>query len=172
MTAAIRPKAVYIAQGEQATGGGEDDVIATTLGSCVAVCLWDPTLRRGGMNHILLPDLDTDWPWLQNIGATAMDKLVNALLKEGALKSRLRAKVFGGSAMIAGLTNIGERNAAFVLDYLNRERIPIDGQSTGGTVARQVRFWPMTGLAKQKFVTLEREEAPPKRYPANGVELF
>ncbi|MEM9708125.1 MAG: chemotaxis protein CheD [Pseudomonadota bacterium] len=170
MSTGFRSNSTYIAQGEHAVGSEPDHVIATTLGSCVAVCLWDPDHKLGGMNHILLPD-DGDWSSLNNFGGTAMDQLVNALLKAGAMKSTLRAKVFGGAAMIAGLSDIGARNAKFVLEYLTSEKIPCDAQSTGGTAARQVRFWPHDGKARQRFVSSYDEPVAPKT-KANDVELF
>lgn len=173
MSEGFRSSATYIAQGEQAVGLSPDDVITTTLGSCVAVCLWDPTARVGGMNHILLPDGAGKWSELNNFGGTAMDRLVNALVKSGADRRRLRAKVFGGAAMIAGLSDIGERNSAFVLEYLDRESIPCDAKSVGGRAARQVKFWPHDGRARQRFVSEFNEPLREKAVePTNGVELF
>ena len=173
MSGAFRTNATYIAQGEQAVGQEPTAVITTTLGSCVAVCLWDPDGHVGGMNHILLPDEEGSWSRLNNLGGTAMDRLVNALVKTGAERGRLRAKVFGGAAMIAGLSDIGQRNAAFVLEYLDRETIPCDAKSVGGRSARQVKFWPHGGRVQQRFVSEFRE--PAHVVPAasgNGVELF
>lgn len=172
MSNSFRKQSVYIAQGEQAIGTLPDDVITTTLGSCVAVCLWDSVRQIGGMNHILLPDTG-DWSRVNNFGGSAMDRLVNALLKNGAKRDDLRAKIFGGAAMIAGLSNIGERNAVFVSDYLKREGIPCDAQSTGGSAARQVKYWPYDGRARQRFVAgykePPREQVQPK---TSDVELF
>ncbi len=173
MTQSFRANATYIAQGEQAVGRTPDAMITTTLGSCVAVCLWDPDHRIGGMNHILLPDEGGSWSRLNNLGGTAMDRLVNALVKTGADGGRLRAKIFGGASMIAGLSDIGERNAAFVLEYLDRETIPCDARSVGGRAARQVKFWPHGGRVRQRVVSDFRE--PPHIVSAsagNGVELF
>lgn len=173
MSGTFRTHSTYIAQGEQAVGAAPDDLITTTLGSCVAVCLWDPVKCVGGMNHILLPDEEGSWSRLNNLGGTAMDRLVNALAKSGADRARLRAKVFGGAAMIAGLSDIGERNATFALEYLAREAIPCDAKSLGGRAARQVKFWPHDGRARQRFVT-EFNEPNHDRVvePTNGVELF
>lgn len=172
MTASFRKSSTYIAQGEQAIGTAPEEIITTTLGSCVAVCLWDSKLCIGGMNHILLPD-SGDWSRLSNFGGSAMDRLVNALLKQGASRTNMRAKIFGGAAMIAGLSNIGERNAAFVRDYLGRENIPCDAESTGGTAARQVKYWPYDGRAQQRFVAgFEEPAAAPGANDVSDVELF
>lgn len=172
MSSSFRKSSTYIAQGEQAIGTDPEDIITTTLGSCVAVCLWDSVHQLGGMNHILLPD-SGDWSRVNNFGGSAMDRLVNALLKKGAERNNMRAKVFGGAAMIAGLSDIGERNAAFVRDYLKREGIPCDAESTGGEAARQVKYWPYEGLAKQRFVSGFEEPTPkPQQSKESDVELF
>lgn len=172
MSETFREKSTYIAQGEQAIGDNPNDLISTTLGSCVAVCLWDPSARVGGMNHILLPDSE-NWAALSNFGGSAMDRLVNEMLKAGARRSELRAKVFGGAAMIAGLSNIGARNAEFVRNYLERESIPCDAESTGGTSARQIKYWPYEGRARQRFVDKFNEPKPAETVKeSNSVELF
>ncbi|MEL7105271.1 MAG: chemotaxis protein CheD [Pseudomonadota bacterium] len=172
MSSSFRKSSTYIAQGEQAIGSNPEDIITTTLGSCVAVCLWDSVRMLGGMNHILLPDFG-DWSRVNNFGGSAMDRLVNALLKEGADRRDMRAKVFGGAAMIAGLSDIGHRNAAFVRAYLKREGIPCDAESTGGEMARQVKYWPHDGRARQRLVSGFEEPAPkPQQNVANDIELF
>ncbi|MEM6824385.1 MAG: chemotaxis protein CheD [Pseudomonadota bacterium] len=164
---------IYIAQGEQAIGDREDHIISTILGSCVAVCLWDRVRKIGGMNHILLPDRAGSDILTLSVGAGAMEGLINALLKAGAMKSDFEAKVFGGAAVVAGLSDIGERNGEFVMGYLETERIPVISKSLGGTQARRLRFWPAAGRASQKLVV--SSEAPPvetKAASANDLELF
>ncbi len=164
----------YIAQGEQAIGDHPDDLITTILGSCVAVCLRDPVIALGGMNHILVPSGVTNDLSARGAGACAMETLINSMLKRGAQKSRLEAKVFGGASIIAGLSNVGIRNSEFVFHYLKIEGIPCLSQSVGGTMARQVRFWPHSGSARQRLV--RAEEAPVVRpevtFKANDLELF
>ncbi len=165
---------VYIAQGEHAIGNSESDVISTILGSCVAVCLRDRKRGIGGMNHILLPESARSDIVTRSVGAGAMEALINALLKAGAVKSDFEAKVFGGAAVVAGLSNIGERNSAFALDYLSTERIPVISQSLGGTQARRIRFWPAAGRVSQKLVVPSEVQEPPLARAAktNDVELL
>ncbi|NNF71400.1 MAG: chemotaxis protein CheD [Rhodobacteraceae bacterium] len=164
----------YITQGEQAIGDQPGHMIVTILGSCVAVCLWDPAARTGGMNHILLPETPASSIGFKSAGACAMEMLINGLLKSGAEKERLRAKVFGGAAIISGLSDIGLRNCAFARDFLLTEGIPTDAESLGGSQARQIRFWPYTGKVRQRFVPAV--EAPPTVVPpapaGNDMELF
>ena len=162
----------HISQGEFAVDNAPDAIIATILGSCVAACIWDPLARVGGMNHILLPDRTEIVPAVNGFGASAMEQLINALLKRGAQRARLRAKAFGGAKMIANFTDIGERNAAFVTDYLKAEGIPCEGASFGGNQARMVRFWPHTGVARQRLVERIEENIPVQKPKANDVELF
>lgn len=173
MNERFRSNTIYITQGEHAVANAPGAIIATTLGSCVAVCLWDPDMGVGGMNHVLLPGTDGNVSRLTTFGGTAMDRLVNAVVKSGGQKERLRAKVFGGASMIAGLSNIGERNATFVLEYLAREDIVCDARSVGGVAARQVKFWPHDGRVRQRFVKEFSEPQEPLAIGSgNGVELF
>lgn len=143
---------IYIMQGEHAVLRDPCAVISTLLGSCVAVCLWDPAIGVGGMNHFLLPDEGGASSGLSGFGANAMELVVNGLLQNGAERSRFRAKVFGGAEMVAGLSDIGKLNAVFAIKYLERERIRCEAQSLGGTKARRIEFWPASGKARMKFV--------------------
>ncbi|EKE72679.1 MULTISPECIES: chemotaxis protein CheD [Roseobacteraceae] len=166
-------KSTYIAQGEYAIGDTEDTVISTILGSCVATCLWDPVAGVGGMNHFLLPDGPSSRNDISSFGANAMELLINALTRAGAVRGRIRAKVFGGAEMYKGLTNAGNENGVFVLSYLQREGIPCDSQSLGGVQARRIEFMPALGKARQKLVADSRViEAVPKPEKTNDIELF
>jgi chemotaxis protein CheD len=168
------PRSQVIAQGEYAIGDRPDLVLSTILGSCVAVCLRDPVLRLGGMNHILLPDAAGGRIGAASFGASDMERLMNALLKRGALRNRLEAKVFGGAAVVSGLSDIGARNAAFVRAFLAAEGIAMLSENTGGDRPRQVRFWPESGRAQHRFVGLTEVDEPrlPPAARGNEVELF
>jgi chemotaxis protein CheD len=169
-----RPSSQVITQGEFAVGDRPETVISTILGSCVAVCLRDPVLRIGGMNHILLPDAAGGRIGAASFGASDMERLLNALIKRGAVRNRLEAKVFGGAAVVSGLSNIGERNTAFVRTFLAAEGIAMLSENTGGDRPRQVRFWPESGRAQHRFVGLTEveEPTPPTAARGNEVELF
>ena len=164
---------ILITQGQHATSDQEDVVISTLLGSCVAVCLWDETARVGGMNHMLLAVSDTKDNTSCNLaGLNAMELLINDMIKLGASRNRLKAKAFGGARMVAGLSDIGQTNAAFALDFLKNEGIVCESQSLGGDKARNVRFWPATGRAQQRMTSSEVVEAPAKVETGNDMELF
>ena len=163
---------IYITQGEEAVSDRREAVISTILGSCVSVCLWDPRAGVGGMNHLLLPELASASHGLDTVGAVAMERMINRMVRLGAERAGLRAKIFGGGSMLSGLTDIGERNAAFARDYIRAEAIPCDAESTGGRQARQVRFSPSTGTARQRFVQHAPELRPVTAPKEHGVELF
>jgi chemotaxis protein CheD len=127
--------------------------IATLLGSCVAVCLWDPVLKLGGMNHFMLPrsgrqhtrpDIDT-----LLCGDFAMEALLNAMIARGARRNRLQAKAFGGGAIVAGLTHthIGDKNVEFAREWLEREKIPLLASDFLGHWSRKIILDPSTGSA-------------------------
>jgi len=129
-----------------------NEIVTTVLGSCVAVCLYDNSIGIGGMNHFLLPegqsgDLDD-----VVFGLHAMELLINEMLKQGADKRRMEAKLFGGAQMIGGLSDIGERNVAFAREFLSDERFPVVAESVGGNMGRRIRFVPTTGSVMQKLV--------------------
>ena len=130
----------------------EDILVMTTLGSCIAACLWDRERRIGGMNHFLLPDgggssgKDGD---TGRYGSYAMDLLIGELVKRGATRGNIEAKVFGGGAVISGMNtiNVGERNTRFVLDYLRTERISVVSKDVLDIYPRKVCFLPHSGTA-------------------------
>lgn len=142
-----------VIQGEYAISSDPSEVLTTLLGSCVSVCLFDADRGIGGMNHFLLPEREGQHGAQVRYGAFAMELLINELLKNGATKSRLQAKIFGGARMNAALRDIGASNTAFTRKFLAEEGVPCVGAHTGGTAARRIRFWPTTGLARQMLVT-------------------
>ena len=156
-----REERSYIAQGEQAIGTRDTQVISTILGSCVALCLWDDVRRIGGMNHILIPDGHLGDVAILGAGATSIERLINALMRCGADRNRLQSKVFGGASIVAGLSDVGERNVRFVFNYLRTEGIPCRASSVGGTLARQIRFRPTDGLVRHRLV--RPDDAPELR---------
>ncbi|MBY0235292.1 MAG: chemoreceptor glutamine deamidase CheD [Burkholderiaceae bacterium] len=136
----------------------EDLLVMTTLGSCIAACLWDRHAQIGGMNHFMLPDGAGD---SGRYGSFAMELLINEMMKRGAAKSRMEAKIFGGGAVIAGMNtiNVGERNTNFVIDYLKTERIPIVSKDVMDIYPRKVCFLPHSGKAMVKRLAPASTEA-------------
>jgi chemotaxis protein CheD len=136
----------------------EDLLIMTTLGSCIAACLWDRNARVGGMNHFLLPEGSGD---SGRYGSYAMELLINEMMKRGASRLSLEAKVFGGGQVIAGMDsiNVGERNTRFVLDYLKTERIPVVSKDVLDIYPRKVCFLPASGKAMVKRLAATQNAA-------------
>ncbi len=146
----FQTNAVKVLPGEYFVSN-EPLVIMTVLGSCIAACLWDHRAGIGGMNHFMLPEGDSA-DSSGRYGSYAMELLINEMMKSGARRESLQAKVFGGGQVMAGFTtmNVGERNTAFVKDYLRTERIPILSEDVLDIHPRKVCFFPVTGKAMVK----------------------
>ena len=149
-------EAVKVLPGEYFVAS-QELLIMTTLGSCVAACLWDSQAGVGGLNHFMLPQGQGA---SGRYGSYAMERLINELLKRGASRGSLEAKVFGGARVIAGAgsLHVGERNTAFVLDYLRTERIPVVGKDVLDVCPRKVCFMPATGKAMVRRLALTRAD--------------
>lgn len=173
-----REKLINVIQGDFVISEDPEAVLTTVLGSCVAVCLFDPTRKIGGLNHFLLPGREGLEGANVRYGAYAMELLINGLLKGGACKARLRAKFFGGASMIGNMRDIGASNAAFARKFLADEDIPCIAESVGGNSARRIRFWPTTGRVRQLLVTeavesvTPRKPLPPRPKPDEEITLF
>ncbi|MEO0752910.1 MAG: chemotaxis protein CheD [Pseudomonadota bacterium] len=168
----------HVMQGNLYATGESNTVLTTILGSCVATCLFDPQSKLGGMNHFLLPDASDAQQGNNRYGVHAMELLINDLLRRGAKKSHMVAKIFGGADMISNERAVGLRNVEFALAFLENETIPCISQSVGGRQARRIRFWPQTGQAKLKFIENDRSlyqnttTSPTPRPKTGDIELF
>jgi len=122
----------------------------------VAACIRDPRAGVGGMNHFMLPRSEKDptnpVSMSARYGTFAMEILINQLIKMGARRENMEAKVFGGGAVISGMSslNVGERNTTFVLDYLKTERITVVSKDVLDIYPRKVCFLPASGKAMVK----------------------
>lgn len=129
----------------------ERKLIVTVLGSCISVCLRDPVMGVGGMNHFLLPTDERDESNMltasARYGVYAMEILINHLMKLGAKKELLQAKIFGGANVLPGMPNskVGEKNTEFVRLYLSREHIEVYSSDLQGAQPRKVFFFTDTG---------------------------
>ncbi len=155
--AKIGPGEYYITQ--------RDMVIVTVLGSCVSACMRDPVAKVGGMNHFMLPDRDVDGPLSASAryGAYAMEVLINQLFALGARRERLEAKVFGAARVLPGMSDIGERNAAFAIDYLKRESIRVVAEDLGSDEPCKIYFFAQTGRVLLKRLKSLRNDTIVKR---------
>jgi len=164
------------------------EMIVTVLGSCVAACVRDPIRGIGGMNHFMLPGDPDSAPKAptsshNRYGCYAMESLLNTILKRGGERSRLEIKLFGGGRVLSRMTDVGERNIAFVRSFVTAEGLRLVSEDLGGNFPRKVYFSPRTGKVRLKKLrdlhnrTIEEREASYARdleaKPASGdVELF
>ena len=147
---------------------GKNMLIVTVLGSCVSACIRDRITGLGGMNHFMLPDGGDSGPVSASMryGTYAMEVLINDLLKAGARRENMEAKVFGGGAVLKGFSsmNVGERNASFVMNYLRTEKMRVVAEDLNDIYPRKVYFFPRTGkvlvkkLMQTQNDTLARRE--------------
>jgi chemotaxis protein CheD len=143
--------AVKVLPGEYfATSRG--GAIVTVLGSCVAACVRDRVAGIGGMNHFMLPrgrDDSSPASSSARYGVHAMELLINHLVRLGARRCNLEAKVFGGGNVLEGFTalNVGRDNAEFVTEFLRTESIPVVASDLQGNRSRKVCYFPASGRA-------------------------
>ncbi len=149
-----------VAIGKIVASGAPDNVlVAYGIGSCVAVCLYDPVARVGGVLHALLPTAPGANGQNKGNSAKFVDQgtplLVEALLKLGARRSRLIAYLCGGARVLSALDlddflNIGERNVLAAESALRTEHIRVQARATGGRIGRTVRLYVVDGRVTVK----------------------
>lgn len=183
MTVKVLPGEFYVS--------GQEEMISTVLGSCVSACIRDEERRIGGMNHFMLPEPMSgernDWSVAvgraARYGSDAMEQLINAILKAGGKRSALKVKIFGGGRVLAQMTDVGQRNIAFVRRYLETEGLPLVASDVGDIYPRQLQFFPASGRVRVRQLRSTRDAelaANEQRYlkrlandPIKGeVELF
>lgn len=169
-----------------------DEIITTVLGSCVSACVRDLDSGVGGMNHFMLPgntgkSMDT-WGGKDCLatryGIAAMENLINDILKQGAQKTRLEVKLFGGGKVMAmEINRVGERNAQFAQEFVRTEGLLSVAEDLGGPFPRKVNYYPKTGkvlvrrlraLQKKTIANQDRDyEASLRKKEIPGeIELF
>lgn len=124
-------------------------MVVTVLGSCVSVCLFDPVARVGGVNHFLLPH-HVERERSPRFGNVAVPQLVAAVVRAGAAREKLVAKVFGGAAILSSARvgrRLGDENATLALRLLEEARIPVLQTDLGGVRGRKLVFFTDEGTA-------------------------
>ncbi len=147
--AKILPGEVYVTR-------EPNEVICTTLGSCVSACIRDPVSGIGGMNHFMLPMTDemTSHSWMSQAaryGSYAMEHLINEIMKAGGRRENLEMKVAGGARVIQTMSNkVGQCNIDFILDYASIENITLAAQDLGDIFPRKIMYYPGSGRMRIK----------------------
>lgn len=145
------------------------EYISTVLGTCISVVLYDARLKLGGMNHFMFAqeasnNISQSDPTAGRFAQYAMELLINEMLKKGAVKQRLEAKVFGGGHVLNIDSNVGDNNIKFAFDYLASEGIPVIASNVGDIYARKIVFDPssfkvwMKRMNKNNRESLELEQ--------------
>lgn len=153
VTAKLLPGEYYVTNG--------DEMITTVLGSCVSACIRDTVSGVGGMNHFMLPE--TSHSRIHNRGESvvgnatrygnfAMEHLINIILKNGGKRKNLEVKLFGGGKIIATLSDVGNRNIEFVLNYVDTEALKLVSHDLGDIYPRKVNYYPHTGKVRMKKI--------------------
>lgn len=136
-----------------------DESVYTTLGSCISACIRDRVLGIGGMNHFMLPSTDLAeadaWKAASLSASTrygnyAMEHLINEIMRNGGKRQNLEVKVFGGGRILANMTDVGQRNIAFVRDYLKTEGLQVVSEDVGEIFPRMVVYFPASGRVRVK----------------------
>jgi len=148
--------AVKVGPGTHYVTTSKDEMIVTTLGSCVSACIRDSELGIGGINHFMLPESDTgNWGGVSasmRYGNYAMEVLINDILRMGGARNRLEIKLFGGANVMNSQNLIGTKNVQFVETYLRVEHMAVSAQHLGGEQGRRIIYFPETGKVKMKLL--------------------
>jgi chemotaxis protein CheD len=147
--------ATYVHPGQIAVTG-DAGVLTTILGSCVAVCLHDATLRVGGLNHYLLPNPATTPELANRYGPDAIKHLLESMIGWGAQTKRMTAQIYGGAAVLAAFSDernhLGMRNAHLARQLMAELGIPVTATDVGGNRGRKLTFSPREGTAHVHFI--------------------
>jgi chemotaxis protein CheD len=154
---------VKIGPGDCYVTAAPNEILVTILGSCVAVCMRDPVLGVGGMNHFLLAESATgEWGGTgaaTRYGNHAMGTLIDNIVAFGGIRSRFEVKVFGGGHVIDSSMPIGQKNVEFAERYLSNEGMPIAAKHVGGFRPRRIHYFPQTGKVQMLQLRRGADEA-------------
>lgn len=140
--------AVYLKPGECHVSG-QEEMIITMLGSCIAVCMHDSAAAIGGMNHFMLPATSAATATGHGrYGDYAMAQLVQSICSQGGRRQHLQVKIFGGGSAIA--SDIGRLNIAFAHACLDGLGLAITAEDVGGPFGRKLLYFPASGRALVK----------------------
>jgi chemotaxis protein CheD len=141
----------YAARADRVTSA-EDVLVAFGLGSCIALCLWDPAARVAGMAHVVLPGGEASPAASARFAHTALPVLLARMRAKGGAPEprRLIARLAGGALVLAleairGTSRIGVANAEAVHEVLDSAGIFVAAEDLGGTLGRSVWFDPRDG---------------------------
>jgi len=131
--------------------------LSIIVGSCVAVCVFNPCLSIGGATHYLLPTSQEQGKPSPRYGDVAIKQLLHELRQAGSRNKDLQAEVYGGACVLTAFHGgsvelIGDKNVRFALEVLSRESIPVVKQETGGEKGRKITMRTNTGAISCKLI--------------------
>ena len=136
------------------------NTLRTILGSCVGICIYDPDVKLGGLSHIMLPSSKKPANNIKKYAETAIPYMIDEMIKMGADRRRMIAKIAGGSTMFRHTENtlmgdIGKNNIVSTREILARLKIKIVSEDVGGDYGRTIDFYLETGELKIKTIGKE-----------------
>ena len=159
------PELIKVGMADYKVGRAPDTLISYGLGSCIGISLYDPQTKIGGLLHIMLPDSNQSRANENRakFADTGIPDMLEELIRMGAAKSRLVAKLAGGSQMFAfanasDIMRVGLRNASASKEILKKLSIPIVGEDTGGNYGRTVQIDLSTGVYKVQTIDKGEKE--------------
>ena len=155
--AAAQPLEVfYLLPADLAVVDGEAPrTMMTILGSCVSVCLYDPGVGVGGMNHFMLPHAPLGTGTSFRYGDAAMQGLLERMERLGCEQRRLCAHIYGGAKVLSAISelmHLGQSNVDFALNWLEKQRIAIASSGVLGTWARRLDLNVATGACSEQLL--------------------
>jgi len=147
-------------------------IVTTVLGSCVSVCLYDPAMEHGSINHYILPQWNGHDLSTMKYGNMSIIRILEGLLKLGSKYENVVARVFGGAKVLSGVStdfHIGERNSEIAFEILNEFRIPVLYSNVGGNRGRRISFNTQTGEVECDFIP-RREKIREGRAEENKIK--
>ena len=137
---------------------GNDIEVSTVLGSCVAICLYDPISHIIGMNHYLLPFWNGKGLKSLKYGNLNNKRLIEAMINTGSNMKRIEAKIFGGASINLTGIDIGKNNVMIARKILNEYNINIVGEDVGGYVGRKIIMSSKDGAVYLKYAADRRKK--------------
>ncbi|MGH7887994.1 MAG: chemotaxis protein CheD [Candidatus Binatia bacterium] len=149
--AEIQPRTKHYLHPGELFASRESHAVTTILGSCVAVCLWEPEAKIGGINHYLLPTFSGGGDASARFGDVSIKELLARLTTMGCDRRRLQAKLFGGACVLEAFrerkNHLGSQNIRTARELLQAEAIPVVSEDVGGHKGRKLIFLTDDGSA-------------------------
>jgi len=148
-----------ISQGEIFISDQHESVL-TIVGLNYAVCLRDTKAKIGGMSNFLIPCFDDKDKvvWAEKFGIYIMDTMLNCILELGGSKNHIEGKIFGGNEVLKDKLKYRKKSITFLINYMNKNKINLKTESTGGKHARKVYYTPTTGIVEMRKLSRSNDE--------------